>query len=188
MHTLTKQAMRREALKRRAALNADERLALSGCITARTLRYVAEHGVHTVFLYASTREEVDTTQLLTELLQRGCTVCLPKCYDGGVMEAYAVTDIRELQSGRFGILEPTAERLASPESIDIAFVPGCLFGKNGGRLGYGGGYYDRFLPRCTSALYIGLSYSACVTETVPCEPFDVRMHSLITENGVMNIL
>ena len=63
-----------------------------------------------------------------------------------------------------------------------------MFGKNGGRIGYGGGFYDRYLPGCEAAVRVGLCYSFALLEMVPREAFDAKMDHVITENGVVNIL
>lgn len=188
MHTLNKQAVREAALARRAALTPSQRSKLSRQIAAHALCYVNQQAAQTVFIYAATEQEVDTADLIAALLQNGQTVCLPRCSGHGVMEAYAITAMTELKPGRYNILEPPSRISILSSDIDLAFVPGCLFGRDGSRMGYGGGYYDRFLPQCLSACYVGLSFSACLTESVPCEEHDVRMHRLITEHGVMNIL
>ncbi len=188
MCAITKGEVRAAALSRRAALGAKRRDILSRQIAGHALCYAKQCAARTVFLYAATREEADTRPLITALLQNGCTVCLPKCSGQGVMHAFEIDDIHNLRPGRYGILEPPEQNPVSPAGIDLVFLPGCAFGRDGSRLGYGGGYYDRFLPACRAAKFVGLCFEACLTDTLPHEQTDVCMHAVITEKGVMNIL
>jgi len=139
-------------------------------------------------LYASFRSEPETMHLLEKLLERNVCVALPKCRKNGIMEAFIVKDVCSLQSGTYGILEPQEEFHVPPEEISLVLVPGCAFGKDGSRIGYGGGYYDRFLLQCKQAVKVGLCYSSCLANRLPREKFDVAMDVVITEQGVVNKL
>jgi 5-formyltetrahydrofolate cyclo-ligase len=86
------------------------------------------------------------------------------------------------------MLEP-APYLAtvSPEIIDVVLVPGVAFDRRGGRLGFGGGYYDRFLP-LTHALRVGVSQTACLVDQLPCDPHDARMDWVVTPTEMVECL
>ncbi len=157
-------------------------------IAAHILDYAAKHSPSVVLAYAAFRREPETEGVIRQLLQQGVCVGLPKCRAGGQMEAYAVADFNDLAPGRFGILEPPSGQQLLPEDIDLVLVPGCGFGRDMSRIGYGGGYYDRYLPRCGRAALAGVSYACCVTDAVPSAACDVKMDFLITEHGVMNKL
>lgn len=188
MRTLTKEEVRKSARRRRAEMQAAQHEKLSQLIAGYAFSYAQAHFAKTVFIYAAADGEPETKGLITKLLQSGCTVCLPRCEGKGVMHAFGIRDASDLQPGRYGILAPSDTHFILPDAIDLAFVPGCAFGRDGSRVGYGGGYYDRFLPSCRFARYVGLCFETCLTEALPREETDVCMHALITEKGVMNIL
>ena len=95
-----------------------------------------------------------------------------------------LNSFEDLRPGALGVLEPSPEqRIAlTPESFDLVIVPGVAFDRFGGRLGYGKGYYDRFLDQ-TSAFRLALAFDFQLLETVPTEMHDVPMDGILTENG-----
>ncbi len=188
MCQLNKKELRQMFLKKRDAIPQTVQREWSANIEETVLRYICEHDFDTVMLYASFRSEPETTNLLKTLLEQNVCVALPKCRKDGVMEAFIVKDACSLQSGTYGILEPQEDFPVAPEKISLVLVPGCAFGKDGSRIGYGGGYYDRFLPRCKQAVKIGLCYSPCLADILPRENFDVTVDVVITEQGVVNKL
>lgn len=135
-----------------------------------------------VFLYLSFGSEVDTIPILEELLRRGVRVSVPRCHkETRTMDAVAITHLSQLKPGAYGILEPEpALPIISPKEIDLAVVPALAFDKEGYRLGYGGGYYDRFLAEF-SGISVGLAFSDCITEHLPREEFDKPVDVVITE-------
>ncbi|MCI5160352.1 MAG: 5-formyltetrahydrofolate cyclo-ligase, partial [Candidatus Electrothrix sp. AUS1_2] len=110
--------------------------------------------------------------------------------ENSLLLAVQLTDpATQLEPGCFGILEPTAEQIAQatidPADIDVVLVPGSVFAPDGGRLGYGGGYYDRFLTRdAPRARRIGAAYAVQMIERVPMELHDQYMDIIITEQQV----
>ncbi len=87
---------------------------------------------------------------------------------------------------RFGILEPTTDLpVVDPAVLDVALVPGMAFDRRGGRLGFGGGYYDRFLPT-TPALRVGIAFDQCLAEKLPCSEHDQRMDWLATPSQMVH--
>lgn len=149
----------------------------------------------TVLWYLDVRDELRTRNwLLSEGLARakslGQTITIPWC-DGSELKLFKLTEAGQLQTGKFGILEPATDlRMQElyqvlPERIDLAIIPGVAFDKRGGRLGHGAGYYDRLLPQLRrDCLKVGLGYACQLVEEVPCEPHDVRMDRIATETGL----
>lgn len=135
-----------------------------------------------VFLYLSFRSEVGTTLILETLLNRGVQVSVPRCHRStGTMDAVLITDLSQVKPGTYGILEPEPGlSVLSPKEIDIAVVPALAFDKEGYRLGYGGGYYDRFLGDFPG-ITIGLAFSDCITDRLPRESFDRPVDMVLTE-------
>ena len=138
----------------------------------------------TVFCYVGAKWEIDTTALLRSALRDGKRLVLPLCTQPGVMEARQIGSLGDLVSGKFGILAPKLQcPLVPPEEIDLALVPCCTGNAGGQRLGYGGGYYDRFLPR-TGCPALLLCRGQMVREDLPMDGHDVVMDYLVTEKGI----
>ena len=139
----------------------------------------------TVFCYVGTDREIDTTLLLKTALQDGKTVVLPLCTGKGIMEGRAISSLDDLVEGKFGILAPGLHcPVVAPEALDLAIVPCSSGNAKGQRLGYGGGFYDRYLPK-TNCPTILLCRSKLVTEEIPLEPHDTPMNYLTTEDGLV---
>ncbi len=137
----------------------------------------------TVFAYYSVAREPDTLKIIEDMLAQGKTVALPVSYPHGIMKARVIRGLDEVKSGRYGIPAPpeTAEEL-QPEDIDLIIVPAVTFDREGYRLGYGGGYYDRFLEK-TDAFSLGLGREKML-RPVPIEAHDKQVMCLVTEENV----
>ena len=155
---------------------------------ARICRFVLDSGLfstaQTILCYAGTNREIDTMPLLQGTLSAGKRLCLPLCTGSGVMEARCITSLSQLSVGRYGILapEPSGVRVL-PEELDLVIVPCCTGNGKGQRLGYGGGYYDRYLPQ-THCPTLRLCRSRLLTDPIPMDAHDVLMDYLVTEYGM----
>lgn len=135
-----------------------------------------------IFLFVSYNSEVDTHRIINYSLENGKRVFLPKVISREAgMETIEIKSFSDLEKSKYGILEPYGNKYASPEEIEVVFAPGLAFDKKGGRLGYGAGFYDRYLMllKKTTAK-IGLCYSFQVIENVPMEEYDIKMDGIIT--------
>ena len=141
----------------------------------------------TIFCYVGKKQEIDTMAILRTALRDGKTLTVPLCMpEKGVMEARRIGGLGDLVSGRYGILAPKLDCPAvSPEELDLVIVPCCTGNAKGQRLGFGGGYYDRYLPKtgCPTML---LCRRHLLTEEIPLEDHDLKMDYLVTERGVMS--
>lgn len=138
----------------------------------------------TVFIFVSFKSEVDTHKLIKYALASGKTVCVPKVNNiNKTMEAIKINSFDEMRKSDYDILEPVLEEnKINPEIIDLVIVPGLAFDKNGGRVGYGGGYYDKFFTSGNIKAYkIGLAYSFQVVYEVPVNEHDVLLDGIITD-------
>ena len=138
----------------------------------------------TLLLYCGMGTEPDTLRLLPPLLDRGKQVGLPRCLPGNRMEVRLVQTNSRLIRHPYGMLEPDPACPAlSPGEIQLALVPGLAFDRSGGRLGRGGGYYDRWLTGF-SGLTAALCRDAQLVDAVPRLPHDLGVDLVLTETGL----
>ena len=187
-----RQQLRRRMLAERMGLALADRQQMSEQIvhTLTALPIFQQH--RTVLIYCSYRSEVGTLVLLQRCLEAGKTVCVPQTVPADFrLLAVAIDDpLIDLGPGYLGIPEPlphlVERREVGADRLEAVVVPGAVFDRNGNRLGYGGGYYDRFLAReAPQAVRIGLAYSGQVVRTLPALPHDVPLDLLVTENEVL---
>ena len=161
--------------KRQYSSSQLEELSLSVLSRLNKEKHVYE--AHTLLLYYSLPDEVNTHAYIDQLVAAGKQVLLPVVVDGENMIIREYTGKQDLREGAFHIQEPIGE-LFPPErytEIELAIIPGMSFDKQGNRLGRGKGYYDRFLALIPQAYKIGLCFDFQMAETIPTEPTDVRM-------------
>ena len=138
-----------------------------------------------LFCYVSLAEEVDTRRIIGEALNEGKRVAVPRCREKGQMEAYEIKNFQDLEKGFYGILEPKPHcMLVKPEQLELCIVPCLSCSETGFRLGYGGGYYDRYLPK-TSAFRVLLCREMLVYQDIPKEKHDCSMDLIITEKRMV---
>lgn len=148
-----------------------------------------------MLVYVPFRSELDTRPLIAWAWEHGIDVMVPRSLrENRMMELYLLRSWDELIQGAYGIPEPDPERAEKcpvDAALDVIWVPGLAFDLKGGRLGYGGGYFDRLRDRVLSGaatgikppLWIGLCYETQVIDFVPMECHDLRLNGLITESG-----
>jgi len=142
----------------------------------------------TIMLFYPFRDEIDTRPFIAGAQRRGQTVLLPLTLPAEKqLIPYVYEDEASLRQGAYGISEPNPDvaRKAAAEEVDAVILPGLAFDRQGGRLGYGGGYYDRFLSQLPHRpLLIGFAFDCQVTGQVPVEAHDIRTDYLVTDGGV----
>lgn len=137
----------------------------------------------TIFCFVGTADEINTIPVIEDGIAKGKCVCAPVCTGRGIMEARRVSAIGALRKGSYGILEPGEDApVILPETIDLAIVPCLSCTRDGKRLGYGGGFYDRYLEQ-TKALRAAICRERIMREDIPMEIFDIRMDLVVSENG-----
>ncbi|NSW82346.1 MAG: 5-formyltetrahydrofolate cyclo-ligase [Syntrophothermus sp.] len=185
------------AENRRQSIRGEKRRLREGLSTTeveRNSRAVVEHLSHMTPLlkasvimgYIAIDNEIDVWPFLEQCLSQGKVVVLPRI-ETVTNRLVAVRFIGEegLRKGRFGLMEPEGDSFP-PELIDAVIVPGLAFDMRGYRLGYGKGYYDRFLPELRpGTLTIGVAHSLQVADEIPYYPHDHRLAYLVTERGVI---
>lgn len=177
-----KKALRRELIERRKAMDAAVKAAADRDIFEQLKPFLDKAG--SVFTYASTETEVDTRRLISHCLDRGIPVALPVSGDTE-LEFFYITDISELKKGRFGIDEPPRSKPALPDKNTLCIVPALCADGNGLRLGYGRGYYDRFLSGFRGCSVI-LCYGSFKRE-VPAEPHDIKANFTVFDRKTTEV-
>ena len=150
-----------------------------------TFRYAS-----VLLFYAPKGDEVDVIPAVRRALSDGKRVAFPRCIPGTHdMEYHFVEDLSQLEKGAYGIMEPSAELpvydRASTESA-ACVVPALVYDREGYRLGYGKGYYDRYLGSFTGAK-VGLIYSDFVVDKLPRGRFDLAVDFIVSERGIQVI-
>lgn len=142
-----------------------------------------------LFLSIQKQREPDTKALMERLFSMGKTVVVSQSdFKTKQMTHWAVSSDTLWQSNRYGIPEPTTGTPVSPSAIDLVFVPLLGYDEKGQRVGYGQGFYDRFLSSCAlHTLFVGLSYFPPVPEITDCEPTDIRLHQCIYSEGIVQL-
>lgn len=142
-----------------------------------------------ILTYAAIGAELSLESFHHWAAKYGKHLAFPVSRPGGVMDAYIPTGPDDMKTGLFGIPEPdvmTASYL-SPEEIDVALVPCVAFDREGGRLGHGGGYYDRYLPQCARAKKVLVAFDAQRLECVAKTELDVPVDAIVTEEGIFRL-
>lgn len=183
-----KSRIRKTYIKRRDGLSKKLVALKSEVIKNHILQLPALLNARTIMAYLSFDNEVRTGEIISELIKSSKTVCIPKLF-GKKMVPYKIFSINEdFFIDRYGIREPQNDisREVNPKDIDVIIVPGVVFDLEGGRYGYGGGYYDRFLLTVSpSAKKIAIAFDMQVRKKIPLSRSDVRVDSLITESGII---
>jgi 5-formyltetrahydrofolate cyclo-ligase len=182
-----KQELRNLVRAERAGISAQARLAAAQEVAATALSMPAVVQARCVLAYAATPEELDPSTLVAALRAHGARVAYPRVCGGGALALHWCDDDTELVPGHCGIREPDA---GSPEArvdeLDLVLVPGVAFDETRARLGMGGGFYDRLLPRLApAAAVIGLAFDQQVVSCVPTEAHDVRLAAVVTPTRVL---
>ncbi|AZK46402.1 5-formyltetrahydrofolate cyclo-ligase [Paenibacillus lentus] len=153
----------------------------------------------TVFIYASFRDEPDTSHLMKQCWMKGDHVIVPKVVGKGRLMLHELKEFSELLPGVWGIPEPAEHTDIWPETrwsqIDLIVVPGLAYDRTGGRIGFGGGFYDRFIRslhlsegRDTGTLIAALAFrEQILTDCIPMEPHDFKVDLLFTASGTIYI-
>jgi 5-formyltetrahydrofolate cyclo-ligase len=185
--------LRRRSLAFRDLLNPAERQAKSKRIHQHFLELTNRYDLKSFFLFVSFKSEVETHDLIVQLLELDKIVSVPlvSVKERTMTAVRLMNPEQDLVPGYNGILEPSlnivAERKVNPRSIDIVVLPGSAFDRRGARLGYGGGFYDRFLAQeiLPSALRVALAFEIQIQEEVPQQPHDMPVDFVVTEQGVI---
>ncbi len=182
-----KQELRKKLKKRRNTLTEEYRKDADRQICRYVISLPEYREAETIFCYVGTEEEINTRPVLERILSDGKRLGVPRCIGKGVMEVRMVSHLDQLKPGMYGILEPDEScTQIPPEEVDLAFVPCLSCSRDGRRLGYGGGYYDRYLTQ-TTCRKIALCQEKMLEDEIPVREWDLRMDKVVTEKCIYNI-
>ncbi|MGD2063270.1 MAG: 5-formyltetrahydrofolate cyclo-ligase [Nitrospirota bacterium] len=186
---VAKKDLRQRLLRRRASIRPDERVTAAAAVQRYVVDAVEWDGAATVMAYVASGSEVATELLLASVLAAGKKLVLPRVDEHGGLSLHAVQNLVDLVPGYRNILEPAPglPRVVAGE-VDLALIPGVGFDRRGGRLGYGGGFYDRLLAergwRCP---IWGLGFAVQIVDRIPLEGHDRRVSAVVTEAGLLHV-
>ncbi len=200
---MDKQDYRKAALARRDAIPEIDRERYSRIIIDKLLESKELKGADSVLVYCSYLSEVDTHTLIERLLYKGKRVYCPKVTDpkNGIMEFYEVRGMKDLTEGYHGIPEPvTTDRYVTGEAMydldsnhadmlhtdTLMILPGVAFDRDCNRIGYRGGFYDRYIPRIPGAYLIALAFEEQISEDIfPMESHDIKPDAIYTQARII---
>ncbi|MDR7856559.1 5-formyltetrahydrofolate cyclo-ligase [Tissierella sp.] len=186
---MDKKILRKEILQKRAKITKEDNDKYSNII-ANTLYEMSPYKeANTIMCFISFANEINTTELIETSIKHGKTVVIPITIpETKELKVSQILDFSELEKGYYNILTPKEEfiRYVDPSTIDLVLVPGVVFAENGYRIGYGGGYYDRFLSKLDeSVAKIAIGFDLQVVDEVPTESFDIPVDMIITEKRII---
>ena len=172
---MDKQSLRKSIIAKRLELTSEEVCAKSNKVCNKIINMPEYKASKVVYLYYPVNNELDTTAIMEDCMKSGKVMAFPKVEDGEI-NFYIASDLDDFKPGKYNIPEPKGSELA-PEP-DIIIVPGVAFSNDGMRVGYGGGFYDRFLSN-TSVHSIGACYSMQLLKYVPTMSHDQRLDEVV---------
>ena len=185
---MDKKALRKMMIERRDTLSVHLRAKAESAIIESLIKLDVIHEKKFITSFVSFKGEVEMQGINAYILSQNATLLLPRIVKGQPdMTFHQVDDLSTLIRNSYGILEPDPKRhpVIAYDSIDCVLTPGVAFDKKGFRLGYGGGYYDRFFSQITKATpKIGIAYEIQVLDQLPVQAYDMPITQLITETGI----
>lgn len=182
-----KKVKREEILAMLSEIDESERIIISSHLQHELFSSTLWQEAQTVGLYLSNGLEWDTRNIVEQGFKEGKTVAIPKTIpDTKEMLFYQISTMDQTMLGNFDLLEPIIEqtRFVKKDEIDLLLVPGLVFSRDGYRIGFGGGYYDRYLADFIHST-ISIAFSEQIVDFLPIESFDIPVNYIITEEGLI---
>ncbi len=178
MEKLEKNEIRKWVKEQRGSLSVSLEAQWDDAICARLLELEEINRAFCIYCYASMRHEAGTWKFMDLLLKQGKCVAVPKV-SGKKLDFYVITGKSDLEEGTMGIMEPKASCLKINDTEAPMIVPGIAFDKSRNRLGYGGGYYDRFFEKEPDHRRIAIAYDFQIFDRIPTDPHDKTVDMII---------
>mgnify|MGYP005755080117 FL=1 len=185
MGMLGKKEIRAEVKKRRREADEETLHEKSLQILERFRQLSAYKDASLLLAYVDAKREAETRLLMRCAWDDGKKVAAPRVDGDGIMHFYYLRSLKDLEPGAFGIMEPRADcRICEPEE-GLLLMPGVAFDEQGHRVGYGGGYYDRYLEKHPHLIHIALAFEFQIFPEVPSEKHDICPDLIVTENRIL---
>ncbi len=175
---MLKEELRKALRLQRKQLDAQQKAKWDTSIIEQLIALVANQEAKVIHCYLPMKEEIQLGPFLEDCLAKGLEVQVPKILEGGHLESLLLLSLDNLKAAPFGTWLP-AEEIPAEQEAEIIICPGLAFTENGNRLGYGGGYYDRFLAEKTEALRIGACYPFQLVAEIESSDLDQSMDLLL---------
>lgn len=175
-----KSELRKQILNIRSSLSLEEQIEKSKVIKDKLLQSEQFKRNDNILIYVDYNDEVLTKEIIEECFKSGKNVACPKVLADGIMEFFTVNCFDDLTEGYKGILEPKEKELCKPDRA-LVIMPGVAFDNKGYRIGYGKGFYDRYLKCHPEYETIALAYKCQIIDCVPADEHDRKVDMIITE-------
>ncbi len=175
---MDKAALRKEIKARKRAMTEEEIVSASERLGALFAASEAYRNAKTIYGYLPYNQEVRTVPMLQRALEEGKAVAVPKCY-GEEMRFIYLTDLSQVEKGYCGIPEPIADGPVAQDPTALVLMPGLAFDPQGHRIGYGGGFYDKFLAAEPGHPTLALCYGFQMVDHLDTEEFDVPVDTVL---------
>jgi 5-formyltetrahydrofolate cyclo-ligase len=176
-----KNKLRNDIMKQIWALSKEYTLEADKKIYEKVINVKEYKEASTIFCFVNTEDEINTRNIIEDALESGKRVGVPKCIGKGIMGVYEIKGYSSLKDGKYGILEPKEGcPLIKSEEIDFAIIPCVSCNREGYRLGYGGGYYDRYLENANFATAV-ICRETIICDYIPHDENDIKIQIVITD-------
>ena len=175
---MDKKALRREIREKKRAMTEEEITSRSEKLGQLFVQSEVYQKAKTVYGYLPYNQEVRTVPILEQALRDGKRVAVPKIY-GDTMRFLYLEDLSQVEKNPMGIPEPVADTPVAEDKTALVLMPGVAFTKKGDRIGYGGGFYDRFLAEEPNHPTLALCYDFQIVESLPTEEFDIPVDTVL---------
>ena len=175
---MDKKALRREIREQKRAMTEEEIVLRSEKLGQLFAQSEAYRNAKTIYGYLPYNQEVRTVPMLEQALREGKRVAVPKIY-GDTMKFLYLDDLSRVEKNEMGIPEPVADTPVADDRTALVLMPGLAFTKQGDRMGYGGGFYDRFLAEEPDHPTLALCYDFQMVDSLPTEEFDIPVDTVL---------
>lgn len=185
---MEKKELRKKMASLRDAVSLEDRERISSSIKMQLQKMALWKSCDSLYTYISFRSEIDTISIIEMAWKEGKTVAVPKV-EGEEMTFYEIHSMEELQPGYMGILEPVTRKKANGQKICL-LMPGLAFDKTGNRLGYGGGFYDKYIEKNKENICMqpAVAYEFQILPSIPNEKYDQKVTHIIMQKGIIDII
>ena len=175
---MDKKVLRRAIREQKRAMTEAEIVSRSEKLGALFVNSEAYRTAKTIYGYLPYNQEVRTVPMLAQALRDGKKVAVPKIY-GDTMKFLYLDDLSLVEKNEMGIPEPIADEPVAEDQTALVLMPGLAFTKQGDRMGYGGGFYDRFLAEEPNHPTLALCYEFQIVDSLPTEEFDIPVDTVL---------